>query len=160
MKPAKPEWHNEDRIEEAFRAWLTSHGWQVQYRTGQSGADISAVDQHNVRWLFEVKGYPATYKKLGGETKSESSKRTQRRIWFIEALGQSLTRITDPDFRIGIIFPDHPTDAYFQKAALSLPQFLRDKLDLWVFLVGQESFVRVLSPDSLRFEDAIHTKLS
>lgn len=160
MKPVKPEWHNEDQIEAAVRTWLSSNGWQVQSRHEQSGADISAVDQRNAHWLFEVKGYPATYKKLDGVTKSESSKRAQRRTWFIEALGQIISRIEDPDFRIGIVFPDHPTDRYFQKAALSLPQFLREKLRLSVFLVDQAGSVRILSPNSPHFEDAVHANLS
>jgi len=160
MKPVKPEWHNEDQIEAAIRTWLSSHGWQVQNRYEQSGADISAIDQQNARWLFEVKGYPATYMKRDGSTKSESSKRTQRRTWFIEALGQILSRIKDPDLRIGIVFPDHPTDRYFHKAALSLPQFLRDKLHLWIFLVNQVGSVRVLSPDNPDFEDGAHAKFA
>lgn len=160
MKPVKPEWHNEDQIEAAVRTWLVSQGWQVQSRYEQSGADISAIDQHNARWLFEVKGYPATHNKFDGVAKSEGSKRSQRRIWFIEALGQIISRIKDPDLQIGIVFPDHPTDRYFQSVALLLPQFLRDKLHLWVFLVDQVGSVRILSPDSPHFEDAVHAKLS
>jgi len=160
MKPVKPEWHNEDQIEAAVRTWLASHGWQVQSRHEQSGADVSAVDQHKTRWLFEVKGYPATDRKRDGVAKSEGSKRAQRRTWFISALGQILSRIKDPDLRIGIVFPDHPTDRYFQSAALSLPQFLRDKLHLWVFLVDQAGSVRILSPYSPYFEDVVHAKLS
>lgn len=160
MKPVNPEWHNEDQIEEAFRAWLESHGWQVQNRYEQSGADISAIDPHNARWIFEVKGYPSTTKKRDGVVKSEGSKRAQRRTWFISALGQIISRIKNPDLRIGVVFPDHPTDRYFQSEALSLPQFLREKLHLSVFLVDQASLVRILSPNSPHFEDAVHAKLS
>ena len=159
MKPVTPEWHNEDQIETVTRIWLTSHGWQVQHRQGQSGADISAVDRNNTQWLFEVKGYPATYKKLDGVTKSESSKRAQRRTWFIEALGQIVSRINEPDLRVGIVFPDHPTDKYFQTATQSLPQFLREKLRLWVFLIDQTGAARVLRPNGTHFEDTAHAKL-
>jgi len=160
MKPVKPEWHNEDQIEAALRTWLSSTGWQVKNRYEQSGADISAIAPRSVRWLFEVKGYPSTTKKRDGAVKSEGSKRAQRRTWFISALGQIISRIKDPDLRIGIVFPDHPTDKYFQQAALSLPQFLREKLHLSVFLIDQAGSVRILSPNSPHFEDAVHANNS
>jgi hypothetical protein len=156
MKPIKPEWHNEDQIEANIRSWLKLHGWEVQSRDVQSGADISAIDRHDARWIFEVKGYPATYKKLDGALKSERSKAAQRRIWFIEGLGQIVSRIKDPDLRIGLVFPDHPTDKYFENGALALPQFLRDKLHLWVILIDQAGTIRILSSANRQFEESAH----
>ncbi len=151
-KPIKTEWHNEDRIEAAFREWLTRHGWQVESRSAPTGADIAAIDSKGQRWVIEVKGYPSTYFKRDGSPKSARSIRTQRRIWFIEGLGQLLTRMTSPDIRFGVLFPDHPSDRYFETQAQNLTQHVRVNLGLWVFLLSQRGVVRVLRPEGQAFE--------
>lgn len=151
-RPVRPEWHNEDRIESAMRNWLTGHGWQVQPRIGNQGADIQAFDLKGTLWLFEVKGYPATFMKKDGTLKSQSSIRTQRCVWFIEALGQLLTRMTSPKEQFALVFPDNPRDHYFEHRALELTQMVRANLRLWVFLLSEKGEVRLLSPDRLGFE--------
>lgn len=104
-------------------------------------------------WIFEVKGYPATFYKKDGAIKRSSTVRTQRRTWFIEALGQIISRMRHPIVQYGIVFPDHPSDKYFEKKALELPQFFRSKLQLWFILVGQNETMRVLTPQNDQFKE-------
>jgi hypothetical protein len=153
MKPVNAEWHNEDRIETAFRAWLLSNRWQVPARPSQTGTDITATDPHGAAWLFEVKGYPATFYKGDGSAKPKSSIRNQRRVWFIEALGQIITRMTETSSCYGLVFPDNPVDSYFERQSLLIPPAVRTKLNLWVFLISQSSTVRELLPHANQFED-------
>jgi hypothetical protein len=135
-----------------MRDWLEAHGWSVETRLSQTGPDISAVDPNGTTWLFEVKGYPATFRKKDGSTKSRNIVMTQRGVWFIEALGQVVSRIRHVDMQYALVFPDHPTDHYFEEKALSLPTFLRSKLNLWVILISSAQNTRVLAPGSNEFE--------
>lgn len=156
MKPVQPEWHNEDQIEAKLRRWLKEHDWEVLHRTGQTGEDIRAVDPKGTHWMLEVKGYPATFYKKDGSPKRPETIRTQRRTWFVEALGQIVSRMENPSWQYGIVFPDHPKDLYFERHALLLPAFLRTNLNLWVFLVSELAAVRVLLPQNDRFEEWDH----
>lgn len=153
MKPIQPEWHNEDQIEARLRRWLKEHDWEVLDRASQSGEDIRAVDPKGTHWMLEVKGYPATFYKKDGLPKRPGTIRTQRRTWFVEALGQIVSRVENPDWKYGVVFPDHPKDMYFERHALLLPTFLRTNLNLWIFLVSESAAVRVLSPQNDRFEE-------
>jgi hypothetical protein len=153
MMPAQPEWHNEDQIELRLRAWLKAHDWEVLNRTSHSGEDIHAVDQKNKHWMLEVKGYPGTFYRKDGSRKSPRTIQTQRRTWFIEALGQIISRMENQDWHYGVVFPDNPEDPYFERHALLLPTFLRTVLNLWIFLVSELGVVRVLSPEERQFEE-------
>lgn len=113
MKPVQQEWHNEDLIEEAARRWLETCGWKVDVRSSIVGADILAVDPKGRNWIFEVKGYPSTYYKNNGAPKSRQTIMTQRRVWFIEALGQIISRVKQPDHYLAVVFPDHSSDHFF-----------------------------------------------
>lgn len=129
MKPTQPEWHNEDQIEAQLRRWLKEHDWEVLDRVGQGGEDIHAVDLKGTHWMFEVKGYPATFYKKDGSPKRPGTIRTQRRTWFVEALGQIVSRIKNVNWQYGVVLPDHPKDPHFERHALSLPTFLRAALN-------------------------------
>lgn len=156
MKPTRPEWHNEDQIEATLRGWLEGHGWRVQDRTRKTGEDISAEDPNGTPWLFEVKGYPATFYKKDGTTKPRSTVRTQRRTWFVEALGQIVSRMKHPGRQYGLVFPDNPADQYFEEHALQIPGVVRTKLNLWVFLVNEKAKVKALSPHNDCFNEWNH----
>ncbi len=153
MESVRPEWHNEHRIEAMMRSQLEQHGWKVTIRSAQSGADIQAVDPYGRHWVFEAKGYPSTFKKGDGSAKSRNSILSQRRVWFIEALGQILTRMKSSDHQYALVFPDHPTDHYFQEQTEALPQIVRQKLDLWIFLLSESGALKALRPDGDHFEE-------
>jgi hypothetical protein len=153
MKPVKPEWHNEDQVETKFRRWLENHGWHVQLRPGLTGSDICATDSRGISWVFEVKGYPGTFQKRDGASKSRNIIVSQRRTWLIEGLGQIVSRMTKENIQYALVFPDHPTDKYFETKTLGMPQFLRSKLSLWIYLVGSEMRVRILAPESDQFTE-------
>ena len=147
MRPVKPEWHNEDQVEQAMLRWLGTNSWSTDLRKGVIGADIVARDPKGATWVMEVKGYPSTFMKKDGALKSINSRRSQRRTWFVEALGQILTRVTEPGKNYALIFPDHPHDSYFEERSRALPQFLRKQLGLWIFLISESGSLRALSPD-------------
>ena len=153
MKPVKPEWHNEDKIEASMRLWLERHGWKVDVRASQFGVDISALDPNERTWMFEVKGYPSTFQKRDGIEKSRNTISTQRQVWLVESVGQIVLRMKSPNIRYGLVYPDHPTDQYFEKRTLELSQFVREKLDLWIMLVAETGNVKVLAPQNNRFMD-------
>ncbi|THJ11078.1 MAG: hypothetical protein CAF43_009640 [Nitrospira sp. CG24C] len=153
MRPAQPEWHNEDQIETALRKWLKEHNWDVLHRSSQTGEDIHAVSPNGTHWILEVKGYPATFYKKDGSPKRSTTIKTQRRTWFIEALGQIVSRIKNANWQYGVVFPDHPMDSYFERHSLSLPTFLRTALNLWIFLVNESGVTRTLSPQDSEFKE-------
>lgn len=156
MRPAQPEWHNEDQIEATLRKWLKERDWEVLDRVGQTGEDIQAISPNGTNWILEVKGYPATFYKKDGSPKRSATIRTQRRTWFIEALGQIVSRIKNVNWRHGVVLPDHPKDPYFERHALSLPTFLRAALNLWIFLVNESGVPRVLPPQDSQFKEWDH----
>lgn len=106
--------------------------------------------------MLEVKGYPATFYKKDGSPKQPGTIRTQRRTWFVEALGQIVSRMGNPSWQYGIVFPDHPKDQYFERHALLLPAALRTSLNLWVLLVSEQATVKVLLPPNDQFGEWNH----
>jgi hypothetical protein len=88
MQPIQPKWHNEDQIEAMLRRWLKKHDWEVLDALARAEKMFVRSTQLARTGSWRLKGYPATFYKKDGLPKRPGTIRTQRRTWFVEALGQ------------------------------------------------------------------------
>jgi hypothetical protein len=109
---------SEDQVKAAAQAALQADGWSVEVRWGhEPGIDIVAR-RGGERWVIEAKG--------------EGSLSAMRVNYFVGALGELVQRMDSPDAHYALAFPAH---RQFVGLVLRLPEWVRQRLDLSVFLV-------------------------
>lgn len=82
----------EDEAKERLRAFLESAGWRTTIALGKvPGIDIEAF-REGQRWIIEVKGC--------------GSLSAMRVNYFLGALGELLQRMSDPEAKYSVAFPD------------------------------------------------------
>jgi hypothetical protein len=85
----------EDEVKTFLRRWLESDGWHVDVKWGKKrGIDIEATKGPD-RWIIEAKGW------AGGSPQQQGN-------YFLQAVCETLQRMTISDAKYSLAFPDIP----------------------------------------------------
>lgn len=117
----------EDEVKAAVKTILEERGYTVAVAWGHTrGVDLDAR-RGDERLLIEAKGDAPTPQMQGN--------------YFLNALGELVQRMVDPNAEYGLAFPDVPR---YRGLVERLPDLALDSLRLHVFLVGiQDNHWRV-----------------
>ena len=145
------DWFWEGNIQNTIIEHLKANGFEkvtgIDTFTKEQGPDITAYEGAK-SWVIEVKGYPSDkYVEDRGDRKKGTIKptqpATQARHWFSGALmSVLLAKSEDPSVEVGLGFPTMETYLTF----LNRIAYLREKLDIHVFLVNSSGLVSQYSP--------------
>jgi hypothetical protein len=109
----------EDLVQTVVKEHLEAEGFRVATSPGRGhGIDIDARHRDGRRWVIEAKGG------LGYGP--------QQANYFLNVLGQIVTRMGDPDARYGIALP---RNQQYKRLVERLPSYARKRLGLTVFWV-------------------------
>jgi len=112
---------SEDEVKRLLARHLEKQGFQVKVCYGRAqGPDLVAW-QESERLVVEVKG-PGKYPQM-------------RVNFFLAVLGEILRRMSDPNARYAIAFPDHPQ---YWRLWNSLSAWAKQCLRLTAFFVGED----------------------
>ena len=118
---------SEDEIKEVLDRWLIADGWTTKIAWGKvQGIDIDA-SRSKERWIIEVKG--------------PGSRQPMRVNYFIGILGETLQRMSDPDARYSIAFPDL---TQYRRLWARLPELAKTRTAITLILVSKDGKVEVI----------------
>lgn len=121
---ASNSWPTEDHFKATLKEWLERDGWRVTVMWGKDrGVDVEAFRDQQ-RWLFEVKGAVAA--------------QPQNASYFLGALAETLQRMSDPNARYTIVFPDTPQYRGLWKR---LPALAKERTQVSAIFVSAEGHV-------------------
>lgn len=117
----------EEDIKHVLNDYLRREGWTVSVAWGHTpGVDIDAR-KANEHWLIEVKG--------------PGSRQPMRVNYFIGILGETLQRMTDPDARYSIAFPDM---SQYRGLWNRLPKLAKDRTTIDMLLIDAKGNITVI----------------
>lgn len=121
----------EDEVKRAVSDHLIAQGFQVDVAWGRTrGIDIDAR-QDGRRVIVEAKGEVA-------------AAGAQQVNYFLNALGELIQRMDDPNATYGLALPDH---RQYRGLVLRLPAVARERLNLAIFWVRREGGTLAVSED-------------
>ncbi|MBV7506769.1 MarR family transcriptional regulator [Bacillus sp. sid0103] len=112
---------SEDEIKEIINNSLLSKGWKTQVAWAKTlGIDIDAF-RGNERWIIEVKGC--------------GSRDAMRANYFVAILGETLQRMSDPNAKYSIAFPDMQQ---YRNLWNRLPRLAKERTGISVLFVNEK----------------------
>jgi hypothetical protein len=116
----------EDHVKASVARWLEAGGWTVSVRWGRDrGIDIDAQRGRD-RWIIEAKG--------------EAPAGPQQVNYFLNALGEVVQRMNDPNAAYGLALP---ANRQYRGLVERLPLLAHQRLSLTVLFVDESGQVSV-----------------
>jgi len=123
-KPTEADPLSENSVKRAVGEWLKKQGWEATIRWDRDpGIDIEAHRSAD-RWIIEAKGRGTSPQEQGN--------------YFLNGLGELLQRMTDPEARYSLAFPDLPR---YRGLWNRLPVLAKDRLRLSMLFVDETGAV-------------------
>jgi len=111
----------EDEVKLRLFRYFEERGAQVEVRYGHLQGPDLVVFQGGRKLVIEAKG-------IGKHS-------TMQRNYFLSVLGEILRRMSDPNARYAVAFPDHPQ---YRRLWNRLPAWVKRHLRLTAFFVGED----------------------